>query len=327
MRIGTVGTGAIVAQFIAAAQSVPGVCINGVYSRDLARAQSFAQQHQVARGYDSYEVMLTNDNIDVIYIASPNSLHFAHCHQALTAGKHVICEKPFTSTAAELRELITLAKQQKVMLFEAISVIHMPNFALIRQYLSALGRIRMVQCNYSQFSSKYPAFLANQQPNVFTAEFSGGALMDINIYNLHFVAALFGAPQQVNYIANMNKGIDTSGIVTMRYPDFVAVCSGAKDSFSLNFAQIQGEKGYLNVVGGINGCVQIDLQTAEHNVTLNGQLPENRLTPEVRIFSEQFAQQRYEECYTALAHSLKVMEILDAARHSAGVVFSADKAH
>lgn len=185
----------------------------------------------------------------------------------------------------------------------------------------------MVQCNYSQFSSKYPAFLANQQPNVFTAEFSGGALMDINIYNLHFVAALFGAPQQVNYIANMNKGIDTSGIVTMSYPDFVAVCSGAKDSFSLNFAQIQGEKGYLNVVGGINGCVQIDLQTAEHNVTLNGQLPENRLTPEVRIFSEQFAQQRYEECYTALAHSLKVMEILDAARHSAGVVFSADKAH
>lgn len=325
MRIGTIGTGAIVGQFIEAAKSVPGVEVHAVYSRDKMRAESFAQQYQTACAYDNYERMLADDHIDTIYVASPNSLHFRHCQQALTAGKHVICEKPFTSTAAELRELITLAQRQGVMLFEAISVIHMPNFALIRQHLPALGRIRMVQCNYSQFSSKYPAFLGNQQPNVFNPAFSGGALMDINLYNLHFVCALFGSPQQINYVANIRDGIDTSGVVTLRYPDFVAACSGAKDSFSLNFAQIQGENGYLNVVDGINGCAQISLHTAQSAVTINAQLPGNRLAPEVQVFRDMLAQRDDEGCTAELMHSLRVMEMLDAARQSAGLVFSADK--
>lgn len=324
MRIGTVGTGSIVAQFIAAAQSVPGVEVNGVYSRDTQRAHAFAQQNQVAHGYDSYETMLADELIDVIYIASPNSLHFHYCQQALMAGKHVICEKPFTSTATELGELISLAECQRLMLFEAISVIYMPNFALIRQYLPMLGRIRLVQCNYSQFSSKYSAFLERRQPNVFNPEFSGGALMDINIYNLHFVSALFGKPQQLSYEANISDGIDTSGVVTLRYPDFVAVCCGAKDSFSLNFAQIQGELGYLNVVGGINGCAEIHLQTADTNVVLNMQLAGNRLIPEIQRFSEMLARKDFSACHMMLVHSQQVMSMLDAARASAKVYFPAD---
>ncbi|MDU2940209.1 MAG: Gfo/Idh/MocA family oxidoreductase [Enterobacteriaceae bacterium] len=324
MRIGTIGSGAIAAQFIAAVQTTPGMEVTTVCSREKIRAEEFARQTGVEKSCCDYASMLTDDDIDAVYIASPNSLHFNHCRQALEAGKHVICEKPFTSTAAELRELIALAKKQRLMLFEAISIIYMPNFALIRQYLPMLGRIRMVQCNYSQYSSKYPAFLDKRQPNVFNPAFSGGALMDINVYNLHFLCELFGAPDEVSYQANLCDGIDTSGIVTLRYPDFVAVCSGAKDSFSLNFAQIQGEKGYLNVVGGINGCSQIHLQTARETTSLNAQLAQNRLLPEVDAFRKMLTQQDYAHCYSRLEHSLRVMTLLDAARLSAGIIFPAD---
>ncbi|POP47233.1 oxidoreductase [Superficieibacter electus] len=324
MRIGTIGSGAITAQFISAVQATPGMEITAVYSRQKSRAEAFAAQTGVKSAYDNLLDLVSDDDIEVVYVASPNSMHYNHCKQALEAGKHVICEKPFTSTALQLSELITLAKEHNLMLFEAISVIYMPNFALIKQYLPVLGRIRMVQCNYSQYSSKYPAFLEKRLPNVFNPAFSGGALMDINVYNLHFLCELFGEPQQVHYLANRCEGIDTSGIVTAQYADFVAVCSGAKDSFSLNFAQIQGEKGYLNVTGGINGCAQIHLQTAQETTILNAQLPLNRLLPEVQALKDMLIQKDYARCHSRLEQSLRVMRLLDAARSSAGIHFPAD---
>lgn len=324
MRIATIGTGVIVEQFIAAVKATDGVDIVAAYSRNKERAENFSQKNGILKHYYDLDAMFADPDVEAVYIASPNSLHYSHCSKALAAEKHVICEKPFTSNYAELKRLVELARTTKKMLFEAISVIHMPNFDLIRTLVSKLGRIRMVQCNYSQYSSKYLAFKCNERPNVFNPNYSGGALMDINVYNLHFLCALFGMPQDVKYLANVVDGIDTSGIVTLRYDDFVASCCGAKDSFSLNFAQIQGDQGYLNVTGGINGCPEIRFETAKEKITLNCQLPVNRLQFEVEHFNDILVQNDFARCYQELEHSLCVMKILDAARLSAGVHFPAD---
>src|SRR5699024_5608849 len=112
------------------------------------------------RSSDLYE------EIDFVYIASPNSLHFEQAKLALEHGKNVICEKPFTSTVKEAEKLISLAKEKGLMLFEAITTIHLPNYQAIKAQLSQVGTLKVVHCNYSQYSSRYTKLIQGELPNV-----------------------------------------------------------------------------------------------------------------------------------------------------------------
>lgn len=120
-------------------------------------------------------------------------------------NKHVICEKPFTSNVNELDELIALAKQQNCLLFEAITNQYLPTFKEIKEKISEIGKISIISSNYSQYSSRYNAFKRGEILPAFDVNKSGGALMDLNVYNIHFVVGLFGAPNKVEYFANIEK--------------------------------------------------------------------------------------------------------------------------
>ncbi|WP_249870575.1 Gfo/Idh/MocA family protein [Oceanobacillus saliphilus] len=328
MNIATIGTGSIVELFLSAVEEVDGTQCVAVYSRKEESAERLADKFDIAAIYTDMNEMMENTAIDFVYIASPNSLHFEHAHLALKNGKNVICEKPFTSTVREAEQLAELAKEKQLMIFEAISTIHMPNYKLISKHLESLGPIKMVQCNYSQFSSRYEKLMNGETPNVFNPEFSGGALADINIYNLHFVLNLFGRPEQISYTANKHpNGIDTSGIAVMKYPNFIAECVGAKDSQSMNFAMIQGEKGYLNVLNGANGCQEIIISIGDREIRLNAQTKTNRLYYEVAEFQKIYQEKDYERCYALLDYTQSVMEVLVAARIDGGVVFPADESN
>lgn len=326
MNLATIGTGSIVDTFLSALKDVEGATCVAMYSRKEATAKFLAEKFNVDKIYTNLEAMVTDPNIDMVYIASPNSLHYEQASLALRHGKHVICEKPFTSTLAETDQLIQLAKEKNLLLFEAISTIHMPNYLIVKEHLYKLGPLKMIQCNYSQYSSKYNAFLSGETPNVFNPKFSGGALMDINIYNLHFVMNLFGTPDSISYTANKHRnGIDTSGTLLLKYPDFIAQCVGCKDTDSMNFVLIQGEKGYLHVENGANGCQKVIYHTREKSISLNNQTHENRLYYEIQAFYDIFAKKDYEKCYELLNYSRSVMEMLEQARKSAGIVFDADQ--
>lgn len=325
MRIGTIGTGFIVDTFLSALAEIEGAECVAMYSRKEERAKPLAEKYQVEKIYIDLDKLYKDPTVDFIYVASPNSLHYEYAYRALEHGKHVICEKPFTSTVRETENLIKLAKKKGLMLFEAITTIHLPNFQLIKQHLGKLGQLRFIQCNYSQYSSRYDAFLRGETPNVFNPEFSGGALADINIYNLHFVINLFGSPESVNYTANKHEnGIDTSGVVVMKYPGFIAECVGAKDTRSTNFVLIQGEKGYLHVENGANGCQNVILHIKDEEIRLNNQTTSNYLYYELLDFKEIFDQQDFDQCYKLLEHSHAVMEVFEKARKTAGIVFAAD---
>lgn len=325
MNIGTIGSGPIVDTFLEALQGVTGAQCVAVYSRSPQKAREFADKHHIAASYADSDALLADAQVDTIYIASPNSLHYAQAKKALQAGKHVICEKPFTSTVAELNELIALAKQHRRFLFEAITTVHMPNFHLMKENLHRVGDIKFVQCNYSQFSKKYNALLSGELPNVFNPQFSGGALMDINIYNVHFAIGLFGMPLSVDYIANVHEnGIDTSGMMVMKYDGFICTCVGCKDSRSMNFAMVQGTEGYLNMVNGANGCEEIILETRTQKCTLNSQVLSQKLSYELDTFQKIIDDNDYPACERLLAHSLLVLNVIADARRRAGICFAAD---
>ncbi len=154
MKLATIGSGAIVDLMYKSIEDIDGIEPVAVYSRTMDKAEAFAQKHNVKKAFDNLDTMLADDEIDTVYIASPNSLHFPQAKKALEAKKNVILEKPFTSTQEEAQELFDLAEKNGVMIFEAITNIHTPNYGLLRNNLDKVGKVRDVVLNYSQYSSR-----------------------------------------------------------------------------------------------------------------------------------------------------------------------------
>ena len=218
MNVATIGSGVIVERMIEAMRLDGRYNLYCVYSRTEKRAKEFAEKHGIQKYYTDMEKMLNDENVDIVYVASPNSLHYSQSKMALEHKKHVINEKPFTPTLKECNELFEIAEKKGVYIFEAITNVHLPNYKIIKENMSNCGNIKMVQCNFSQYSSKYQKYKDHVQTNAFDTAFNGGALMDINVYNLHFVTGMFGKPNEVHYFKNVGyNGIDTSGIIIMQY--------------------------------------------------------------------------------------------------------------
>lgn len=327
MKIGTIGTNFIVDRFIDAAKQVNNVEIIAVYSRSQESADAFAEKHDVGKAYCDLKAMMNDEEIDTIYVASPNSLHYEHSLMALHHGKHVINEKPFASNLKEFDRLVEEATTRNLMLWEAITSIYTPNLNIIQDNLDECGDIKLVTCNFSQYSSRYQAYKEGQNPNVFTTEFSGGALMDINIYNVHFAMYLFGKPNHYRYYPNLGaNGIDTSGVLIFEYDDFIATLIGSKDSDSKNFATIQGDAGAIIMDDtSIGVCSNAAFRTNKGELKNLGLHQADHMTYEINAFEKMLASEDYDTCYELLDYSREVVEVLEKARKDAGIFFKADE--
>lgn len=321
MNIATIGSGKIVEEMLQAIEPLQDVQCVAAFSRTREKAQHLADRYDITKTFTDLEEMLNDDEVDTVYIASPNSLHAEQARLAMEFGKNVICEKPFTSSQDEAKALFNLAKEKELFLFEAIPTLHLPNFQLIKEHMDHLGPIKLVQCNYSQYSSRYDQLKNGEVTNIFDPKFAGGALADINIYNLHFVLNLFGRPEEVNYAANLfSNGIDTSGVAVLSYPTFQASCVGAKDTTGVNFAMIQGEEGYLYVSQGTNGVQQVTMKKKdEEEVIISIQQDDPRLTYEFRRFQEIIKNEDYHTRDALLEHSVHVASVMEAARKQIGL--------
>lgn len=321
MRIGAIGTGAIAKSMIPEFQRSDVLQCTAIYSRKEETGRAMAEQFGIPKVYTSLDAMLADPEIDMIYVGTPNNVHFRQARAALLAGKHVLCEKPFTPTAAEAEELISLAKERGLFLFEAITTAHHPNYALVKQQLPTLGPVKLVLCTFCQFSSRYPALLSGKVSPVLDPAFCGGALMDINLYNIHFAVGLFGAPEKVHYYPNRHSnGVDTSGVLILEYPGFLCQCVGAKDSAARNSAQIIGENGRMEASPSSSNCQSLE-------IALRGQEPqytvyeENPWYYEVQDIGRIIASKDYDACYAALETTLTVVTILEQARKAGNLGF------
>lgn len=321
MNIGILGTGPIARTMAAEFAKFPAFRLAAVCSRQKATGEAMAEKFGIPKVYTDPDAMLADPDIDLIYIATPNSLHYGQTKAALLSGKNVLCEKPFVPTAAEADELIALAKEKHLFLFEAITTAHHPNYALVKKHLPDLGPLRVVSCTFCQYSSRYDALLAGQVPPVFDPAYCGGALMDINLYNVHFVVGLFGEPLSVSYHPNLYKnGIDTSGILLLEYPDFVCQCTGAKDCAAANSVQLVGEKGRILIEPGSSNCKKFTL-TRPGLEDVSSESPESPWHYEVAEIAETLAAKDYDACYAALEKTRQVVSVLEAARQDAGLGF------
>jgi len=327
--MGIIGSGNIVENFISAAAKIDGTDIVALCTRDKGgdRAKFLLEKYSISNVYDDLDNMLASPDINFVYVASPNSLHYQQSLKALLAGKNVVCEKPFTTTAAEARRLVDTARKNGLMIFEAITTIHLPNFQIIKENLHKIGPIRVANLNFSRFSAKYGAYLRGEAANVFNPAFCGGCLQDINIYNVHFMMALFGAPTSYQYFPSLlENGIDASGVLVMQYPGFAASLTASKQAGGENFAHLLGENGRISVVGTTNCCeiVEMDVKDAAFQ-RLNGQHEKNQLFYEIRVFKAIFDGGDFEKCYELAEYSVQVMGVLEGARKSAGIIFPMDE--
>lgn len=325
IKVGTIGSGFIVDAFFDAVERNEGIEVVAVYSRTKERAEEFAQSHHVEKYYWDLEEFLQDEEMNFVYVASPNSLHFSQTKAALLHGKNVITEKPFVPTYAEAMELYDIAREKGLYLFEAITVIHYPNYQRIREQIGKLGKICMVQANFSQYSSRMDRLINGEVTNAFSPAFAGGALADINIYNLHFVCGLFGFPKEVTYFANKwENGIDVSGILVLHYDDFYCSLVGAKDSASKPIVQIQGQKGYLTVhsQSSVLSDFEVVLLKERSIQKFNEQEAVHGLYYEIRDFVQVFASENHEQCLEWLKYTAEVVKVYEAARNSAGITFT-----
>lgn len=316
MKLTVVGTGKIVEEALPIITATNGIQVQALVStpRSQEKAKALADHYQIQDLYTDLEEALTNPNTDTVYVATPNHLHYEMTKAALLAGKHVICEKPFTLKEAQAQELAEIAKRKQLILLEAITNLYLENFAVLKEVLANLGDIKIVDCNYSQYSSRYDAFKEGVIAPAFDPEKGGGALRDLNIYNIHLVVALFGLPKTVNYLPNMERGVDTSGILLMDYLDFKVVCIAAKDCSAEVRTTIQGNRGSLIVAGESNTLPQV--QVTENGIeprVINKNGSEHRMAAEFRVFQAIIDERDFERAQEALDHSLKVMKVLDLA--------------
>jgi predicted dehydrogenase len=316
MKIGIAGSGKIVRTALETLRQVDSVsCVAlCVRPQSVEKGRALSVEFGIPRLYTDYANLLGDDKVDFVYIGLPNQLHADYARRALEADKQVILEKPFTPTAEEARELAALARERSLFLFEAITNQYNRNYLRIRARLGELGAIKLVQCNYSQYSSRYDRYRNGEVLPAFDPACYGGALYDLGVYSLHFVIGLFGAPQSLHYTANRGwNGVDTSGVVTMTYEDFVATCSCAKDSGSPGYAIIQGERGYMRVEGSPSFCPELEICIGDKREYFHGDDVTLRMKEEFEAFARIWREKDYASCSIALHHTVRVVEALEAA--------------
>ena len=246
MKLGIIGSGMIVQEFLPSLVKLEDLEILGIQGTKsgIEKVEEICKKYNIPNFTDNFDE-LCNFGIDTVYIAVPNFLHFEFCKKALEKGINVIVEKPITTNYREAKELEKLAKEKKLFLFEAITTLYFENYKKIKEWISKIGDIKLVQSQYSQYSSRYDAFKRGEILPVFDPQKAGGALMDLGLYNLHYVLGLFGKPENVKYYANIERNIDTSGVLIMKYKNFSAMCVCAKDSEGERIGVIQGSEGKI----------------------------------------------------------------------------------
>ena len=314
MNLGIVGAGMIVKDFLSFAHELPEIKLEAIVARNIENLKNLQSTYSIKEIYTDLDECLSNTSIDTIYVAVPNNLHYSVAKKALEAEKNVICEKPFTLNYSEAVELFQIAESKNVILIEAITNQYLPNYLEIKENLTKIGNIRLVECNYSQLSSRYEAFKKGIIAPVFDKNQGGGVLGDLNIYNIHFVVGLFGAPKNSEYYPNIVREVDTSGILILEYDEFKVVCIAAKDTYNNSYANIQGDKGLIKVIGTLNEVPNYIIKNKEVEIKVNKNIHKHRMYSEFKKFIDVIDNKDFDFMQKQKEHSLAVMEIFDKSR-------------
>ena len=328
MKLGILGSGKIVKEVLPVLKEIENIEVVAIAARNEEKLQNLCEEFAIEKYYLGIEALLADEQIDTVYVALPNNLHFDAMDKAIDAGKDIICEKPFTTNSYETEKIIEKAKEHEVMIVEAISHRFIPNAIEAKKIVDDLGDIKIVSLNYSQYSSRYDKFKEGIIEPVFSLESAGGALIDLNLYNVSFAVDTFGLPKDVKYFAIIEKNIDTSGIVILDYEDFKVSCIGSKDSAAPMINTIQGTKGTIEIPDALNSFEEFNLEVVgddgQYSFQFN-QEGKSRLYYEFVCIEEILRTRDAKKEKELLEKTRNYMEVITKARFDANIYYPSDK--
>lgn len=319
MKIGILGAGRIAVILAETMNKMPEVECYGVASRDLEKAKAFANEHGFQHAFGSYEEMLADDEVKLIYIATPHSHHYTHMKMCLEAGKHVLCEKSFTVNEKQAAEIFRIAEEKKLLVTEAIWTRYMPSRKIINDLLDekVVGDVRKMTANLN-----YPLL---DKERIVKPELAGGALLDVGIYPLNFAYMHFGDKvREIRSAAQMTSaGVDGENAMILLYDDGrMAVLNSGIHGKSDSEGVFYGSTGCM-VVENINDPENIKIYDTDRNLIREVKIPEQISGYEYEITETiSCIKEGKLEC-PSMPHeeTLKMMRIMDELRAEWGMKY------
>ncbi len=319
MKIGVLGTGGIVKAVKDAWHKLENVECYAIASRTLERAKEAAKEYRFEKAYGSYEELVADPEVGLVYIATPHSRHYEDMKLCIAHKKPVLCEKAFTLNAKQAREIKELANREGVFVAEAIWTRYMPSRKIIQDTIDSgvIGKISTLSANLS-----YPIAYKDR---IVKPELAGGALLDIGVYGLNFAFMHFGKDieRMESSVMLAETGVDAMENITIFYKDGrMAVLHHDIFSRSDRMGIFSGEKGYI-VVDNINNPQHIFVYDTDDNLIKNIPVPEqmNGYEYEFAECIKRIEQGEIESISMPLNESIYVMEQMDALRSKWGVVY------
>ncbi|MBP5250291.1 MAG: Gfo/Idh/MocA family oxidoreductase [Lachnospiraceae bacterium] len=312
MNVGIMGAGSIAGTVSRTLGKMKEVTCCAVASRDRSKAENFAKEYGFSKAYGSYEEMLNDPEVELVYVATPHSHHFEHMKLCVEHGKAVLCEKAFCETAEQAREIMKLAKEKKVYVAEAIWPRYMPSRKLIDDALESgiIGNVYTMTANLS-----YPI---SKVERIIRPELAGGALLDIGVYGINFMLMHFGEDIEriESSVRFTDTGVDSDESITVFYRDGrMAVLTHSIYPRSDRKGIFHGDKGYM-VVENINNPSDINIYDNSDTLIKHIFIPKQISGYEYEFIesAECIRKGLTESVSMPLEESVKMMEIMDAVR-------------
>ena len=323
MNIAIIGAGKIAHKMADTITRMPDAKCYAIASRDLGKARLFANQYHMPKTYGSYEEMLLDPAVELVYIATPHSHHAEHMKMCIEAGKPVLCEKAFTMNAAQAREITDLARKKGIYVAEAIWTRYMPSRRMIDETLASgiIGKVSAMTCNLF-----YPV---QYVPRIMDPALAGGALLDVGVYGLNFADMHLG--DEIERIASSaaltDTGVDGNDSITYYYKDGrMAQITAGIYARSDRKGIFYGDKGYM-IVENINNPQSIDVFDLQDRPVKHLEVPRqiSGYEYEVREAMNLIRAGKTESASMPLADSIRIMEKMDALRAEWGVVYPQER--
>lgn len=323
MRFGIIGTNFVTRGFMEAAIKNPKIEVVAVCSGHYENAIKFAEEYAIPYTCREYTEMIEGNLIDAVYIATPNSMHFEQAKYFLEHKIPVFLEKPMCSNAKEAKELVRIALENTTYLHHGIMPLYVPNMSLVMEKIKEIGRIHNALFIFSKYSSRYDAYLAGNNPTTFRRELSNGSIMDLGIYPISLIVALFGKPNRVNANASiLDTGVDAAFQALLSYDDFSVSVMASKASDTDLICEISGEKGSIKLPHpSMLEDVIIKMRGEEEIHYLH---ESNPFIYQLENFVKEIEEGGSSPKLVSYEISIELMEVLDELRKCCGITYPAD---
>ena len=322
-KVGIIGAGKIAGIVADTLNQLPQFVPYAIGSRDIDKANEFGDKYNIERRYGSYEELINDPDVELVYVATPHSEHYANAKMCLEAGKHVLVEKAFSYDSVTTAELITMAEEKKLFCGEAMWIRFLPMYKMLMQQIEqgVIGRVTGITCSLG--------YDLRTKERILKPELAGGVLLDLGVYPLNLVSMIFGnEPMTItSSCAKLETGVDGQCTVQMNYKG--AKCATFFCTMMYkpdNNAIIYGDRGYIEI-DNINNPETFRIYHGDHNMVFEARKPERQISgyeyefiaarDAIIVGASQCPDMMHED-------TLKVMRMCDGLRRTWGVKFPMD---